>query len=361
MKTRLHVSHLSPLFPAALQLVQNDKYELTFQDRMAKNEQELTDTIRNADILYLGGDDYYSENVLKQAKNLKLISFGGTGYDSYIDMDAATGRGIAVTSTPGANAESVAEHKLQFINHAIYSMLAARAGTAIPNMRGSNTNPAGQEPVIDWPLVGTSRCSFNGPIKIGLIGFGNIHKKLYEELKKNGNYQIHFWNRTKIDNPDYRDLDTILKESHLLSISITANKETQGFLDTEKFKKIEHGNNMFGLINSCRHNLVDEQALIKFLNGYWTRTYHVDQEIELKGIKQMPNCPQKVVTTPVIGCRTKKAWNKTDRMAFQNIVDFVDTGTSKLIVNPEYKSAKSLQSAEKAIVDAGRKKLVAGK
>lgn len=308
-RLKLHISHLSPLFKDALALVQNDKFQLTFQDHLINNPAALADTIRDADILYLGGDDYYSREVLSQAKNLKLISFGGTGYESYIDAAAATELGIAITNTPGANSDSVANHKRDFIRAAINQIIAPdKAGVYMPNPRD---------------------------VKIGLIGFGNIHQALYEKLR--GKYDVHFWNRTKIDNPDYRDLDTLLGESNLLSISITANDSTKGFLGPEEFRKMK--NNSFGIVNSCRHNLVDERALVQFLNENWPRSYHVDQDVRIDGVIPCPRNPNKVATTPSSGCRTAEAWNKTDMMAFQNIALFANAGTSKYIVNPEYKKA----------------------
>ena len=108
-KIKLHISCLSPVSPDALAMVQNDKYELSFQDKPTANPVELAATIANADALYLGGDDYYSADVLAAAKNMRLISFGGTGYESFIDVSAATERGITITNTPVANSKSVAE------------------------------------------------------------------------------------------------------------------------------------------------------------------------------------------------------------------------------------------------------------
>src|SRR5690242_7174871 len=48
---------------------------------------------------------------LAGAPRLKVIGQHGVGVDN-IDAAAARARGIVVTSTPGANAESVAEHAL---------------------------------------------------------------------------------------------------------------------------------------------------------------------------------------------------------------------------------------------------------
>src|SRR5262245_61226121 len=50
----------------------------------------------------------YTASILEKAQSLRVISRTGVGYDS-IDTKAATGRGVAVASTPGTNHEAVAE------------------------------------------------------------------------------------------------------------------------------------------------------------------------------------------------------------------------------------------------------------
>ena len=58
---------------------------------------------------YIAGLDHINRQVLENAPAcLKVISRYGTGYDR-IDLKAATQRGIAVTATPGSNAEAVAD------------------------------------------------------------------------------------------------------------------------------------------------------------------------------------------------------------------------------------------------------------
>ena len=48
-------------------------------------------------------------SLLATAKNLKIVSKHGVGYDN-IDLDYCKSHGIAVTITPNANSLSVAEH-----------------------------------------------------------------------------------------------------------------------------------------------------------------------------------------------------------------------------------------------------------
>ncbi|MGD0625261.1 MAG: NAD(P)-dependent oxidoreductase, partial [Thermodesulfobacteriota bacterium] len=53
----------------------------------------------------------FSADVIRGAKQLKIIAKHGVGYDN-IDVKAATECGVVVTFTPAANSQSVAEHAL---------------------------------------------------------------------------------------------------------------------------------------------------------------------------------------------------------------------------------------------------------
>lgn len=54
------------------------------------------------------------ERIFARAPKLKAVASHGVGYD-HIDVKAATGRGVFVVNTPGANAQSVAELSLAFM------------------------------------------------------------------------------------------------------------------------------------------------------------------------------------------------------------------------------------------------------
>ena len=65
------------------------------------SEKELLTLIDDIDGV-IGGDDRFTERVLKRAKRLKVISKWGTGIDS-IDEVAAERLGIAVRNTPNTS------------------------------------------------------------------------------------------------------------------------------------------------------------------------------------------------------------------------------------------------------------------
>src|SRR5690349_13066187 len=56
----------------------------------------------------VAGSEHYTRAVLGRAPALRAIARFGVGYDA-VDVDAATDSGVAVVTTPGANAEAVAD------------------------------------------------------------------------------------------------------------------------------------------------------------------------------------------------------------------------------------------------------------
>lgn len=303
-KINLHISCLSPVAPDALAMVQNDKYQLTFQHSLAASEDNLADFIRHADAVYLGGDDFLSANVLKQAENLKLLSFGGTGYETFIDVKAATDLGIAITNTPGANSQSVAEMAVGLALDALRKISFANGK--------AHRGPVARELAA---------------VKIGLIGYGRINRIIHKILRDGFGADVRWYNRT---NPQ-TDLGTILRESDMIFIAITANDETRGFIGAEQIAKMKDG---VIIINPAREMLIDRHALLVALDSGKIATLAMDGRTEIINDDDFRRFgADRLIVTPHIAARTADAWRRTDLMAFRNIVDFFENGACQNVVN----------------------------
>ena len=68
---------------------------------------QLLEQLPQADAV-IAGLEPYTRSMLETAKNLKIISRYGVGYDK-VDLEAAHAMGIKVSITPGANSDSVAD------------------------------------------------------------------------------------------------------------------------------------------------------------------------------------------------------------------------------------------------------------
>ena len=53
------------------------------------SEQELSDILKEVDCYVNGGDEICTKNVIENNQHLKLITFMGTGYEKYIDVNIA--------------------------------------------------------------------------------------------------------------------------------------------------------------------------------------------------------------------------------------------------------------------------------
>lgn len=180
---------------------------------------------------------------------LKHVIFLGTGARSYMNPEELAELGITVHIIKGYGDTAVAEH-------AIALMWAAARGLAAMDgaMRQGN-----------W--LRTEGMQLTGKT-IGLLGFGGIAAEVARIAAGSG-MRVLAWNRSPKQAPGvtFVDLDTLLAESHVLSVHLLLNDETRGFLGAERLAKLRPG---ALLVNTARGAVVDEAAMVAAL-----RTGHI--------------------------------------------------------------------------------------
>jgi D-3-phosphoglycerate dehydrogenase len=100
---------------------------------------------------------------------------------------------------------------------------------------------------------------------LGLIGFGGIAAEVARIASGSG-MKVIAWNRTpkKHAGVEFVDLDTLLKQSHVVSIHLLLNDETRGMIGREKIAAMRPG---VILVNTARGAIVDEAAMIEALKS----------------------------------------------------------------------------------------------
>jgi D-3-phosphoglycerate dehydrogenase len=100
---------------------------------------------------------------------------------------------------------------------------------------------------------------------LGLLGFGGIAAEV-ARIAGGGGMRVLAWNRTPKQAPgvEFVDLDTLLAQSHVLSLHLLLADETRGFLDAARLAKLRRG---VLLVNTARGALVDEAAMIDALRS----------------------------------------------------------------------------------------------
>jgi len=183
---------------------------------------------------------------MKQCASLRHVIFLGTGARSYMNPEELAELGITVHIIKGYGDTAVAEHSIAL-------MWAAARGLA----RMDGGMRAGQ-----W--IRTEGLELTGKT-LGLIGFGGIGTEVARIAAGSG-MRVLAWNRSPKSAPGvtFVDLDTLLAESHVLSIHLLLNDETRGFLSAERIAKMRKG---AVLVNTARGAIVDEAAMIAALRS----------------------------------------------------------------------------------------------
>ena len=170
--------------------------------------------------------------------------FLGTGARSYMNPEELAAIGIAVHIIKGYGDTAVAEC-------AFALMWTAAKGFALMD-RGMR---AGQ-----W--LRTAGIQLTGKT-VGLVGFGGIAAEM-ARLCAGAGMRVLAWNRSPKAHPgvEFVSLDTLLRESHVISLHLLLSDETRGFISRDNIARMRRG---VILVNTARGALVDESAMIEGL------------------------------------------------------------------------------------------------
>ena len=183
---------------------------------------------------------------MRQCTSLKHVIFLGTGARSYMNPEELAELGITVHIIKGYGDTAVAEH-------AIALMWAAARDLALME-RGVRAG--------GWPR--SEGMQLTGKT-IGLLGFGGIAAEVARIAHGSG-MKVLAWNRSPktADGVTFVDLDTLLAESHVLSVHLLLNDETRGLLSAARIAKMRPG---AILVNTARGAVIDEAAMIAALKS----------------------------------------------------------------------------------------------
>lgn len=220
-------------------------HEFTYYTESAKDEDEKIERLKDADIAIITNKPV-SRKVIENTK-LELIDVAFTGVD-HVDLDACKENNIKVLNASGYSDDSVAELVI---------------GLTIGVLRKFNQNRGNIFDKENNYLLG----SLIKGKTFGVIGTGNIGKKLIELLQVFDCKIIAYSRAEKEDikalGVEYVDLETLLKESDIVSLHIPNNKETKHFLGKDELDLMKEG---AVLINCARGAVVDNDYLAKLLN-----------------------------------------------------------------------------------------------
>jgi len=247
MKLFVSTHPFSSTSPIPMKLIQENSIELSVNEHGRKiTTQELAQDIKDAEVL-IAGTEKITEEVLKNAPNLKLISRVGIGLDG-IDFDLCKKYNIRVAYTPDAPTMAVAELCVGMIID--ISRKISQTNTNIKNG-------------IWHRHMGTLLYGKT----IGIFGMGRIGKSLVHLLSTfNVKFLVHDLKPDlafgRLYNVNFVSKDELLSNSDIISVNLPLKDDTKNYIDTVEFQKMQKHTL---IINTARGGIINEDSLYKAL------------------------------------------------------------------------------------------------
>ncbi|MBQ7950170.1 MAG: hydroxyacid dehydrogenase [Clostridia bacterium] len=219
-------------------------YDLTTQE-------QVIDRIKDAEVLILNKVKLNQEN-LPYAKKLKLICITATGFDN-VNIDYCKAHGIAVCNVVGYSTDSVVQLTVSMAFSLATNLLSydryVKSGDYTESGIFNRVEPVFRElSALTW----------------GVIGLGTIGTKVARIANTMG-CRVLAYKRTPVKEFQCVDLDTLCRESDIITVHTPLNDGTFRLINREQLAKMKES---AILINVARGAVFDEEAVTEaVLNG----------------------------------------------------------------------------------------------
>lgn len=300
----------------------NDEGIEIVSGRMDYSEDELSSILKDYDCYINGGDEICTKRVIESNTHLKLITFMGTGYQKYIDVETAKKFGIPVTYTPNANAKAVAEYTVALILD------------MVKKITYSNNQVKNKE----WKKIKT----FNLENKtLGIVGMGAIGTHITKILCDGFGMKLIYNSRTNKPNIDEKyntkmvSLEELFKLSDIVSINATYTKENEKMINN---KVLEQMKSNAILVNTARQELIDKDDLLSIIeqkkingvamDGFYKEPITSETDDDYLDLKD-----DQFIITPHNAYNSKDAVYEMERMIEESLEDLLNNRSIRNSVN----------------------------
>jgi D-3-phosphoglycerate dehydrogenase / 2-oxoglutarate reductase len=218
-------------------------------------QEAFVSAARDADAVYAKGMRFNAQ-MIQALDKCRIIALGSVGVD-YVDVAAATEKGIPVTNCPDTFIEEVADHAMMLL------LATHRRAIEQDRMVREARWGEGRPQLLKVPrLMGQT---------LGFIAFGRVARAVAERARAFGLRMLAFdpfldeLNVSALG-VEPASLSEVLSRSDFISMHLPATPEAVGFLKEQHFRQMKP-NAIF--INTGRGPTVVESALIKALQEKW--------------------------------------------------------------------------------------------
>ena len=304
-----------PIDNAGVERLRAAGHEVDF--KIGLNPEEVEAIIGEYDALIVRSETKVTSSVIDKAVQLQVVGRAGVGVDN-IDLDAATGHGVAVVNAPTGNTIAAAEHAF-----ALMMSLSRNVAQADASMRRG-----------EWTRGKFMGVELRGKT-LGVIGLGKVGSEVATRAVAFEMNVLAFdpyvaEDRARAMRVEMVDMDRLLSESDFISIHTPLTSGTKSLIGEPEFKKLKKG---VRIINAARGGLVDEGLLDAALKSGDVAGAALDvftseppKEMALLG-------NERLVMTPHLGASTEEAQVEVSIEVVDQVMAVLDGEAAPYTIN----------------------------
>ncbi len=298
-----------------------EDYDLTVLSEAPPARDELLEAAEGAvGVLSNVTEKMDAEFMDAAGEGLKVIANMAVGYDN-VEVEAARGRGIVVTNTPGVLDETTADTAFMLLLAA-----ARRLGESERTLRAGDWEWWGPKLFVGVDVWGK---------KLGIVGMGRIGQAVARRGRGFG-MEILYHNRSRKEDAEKEidarrvDLDELLETADFVSIHTPLTDETRHLIGPKELRRMKP---TAVLVNTSRGPVVDEGALADALAD--GRIFAAGLDVYEDEPKVHPKLLdlENAVLAPHIGSGSQETRDQMAVLAAENIVAVLSGGEPKTPVD----------------------------
>jgi phosphoglycerate dehydrogenase-like enzyme len=243
-------------------------------------------------------------DVIKNIKNLKGICTKSS-WAYFIDIEYCKENNIVVCNTPGANSQSVAEY-------AILMMLTL--ARKLPLQIGDKFKPYRDGRHLQIEVMGKT---------MGVIGLGNVGRRI-AKLGKGLGMKVIYWSpRTREEEFEYKDLNSLLKESDFIFNCVEIKGETRELLNKNNLSLLKSNAYFLSVMGGMGWGTEDDDYLIEMVNENKIAGMAIENEHNAKYVIPKIKKGSNVFIAGAYAWYTTEARERSNKMWEESIVGII--------------------------------------
>jgi D-3-phosphoglycerate dehydrogenase len=277
--------------PVAKEGIEALKSQAEVDVKTGLKPEQLKEVIGDYEALVVRSETKATADIIQTGKKLQVIARAGVGLDN-IDVEAATRQGVVVVNAPTGNTIAAAEHTV--------AMMLALA-RHIPQANAKLKSGV-------WQRSDYMGVELRGKT-LGVVGLGNVGSEVARRAQA---FNMRVIGYDPFVSSDYArnlsvelvTLEQLIKEADFITLHLPLNAQTKMLIGAKELSKMKP---TVRIINCARGGLIDEEALVKAMEGGKVAGAAVDVFVKEPVTDSILFQNDKIIVTPHLGASTTEA------------------------------------------------------